>query len=121
MSMPNNEQIHAYVGQLPEIYRYVLEAFAKAVPGRRSGSSLHSTVIAQWVILQDDYYQRYDVSVAIDNLIEKKILKIESEDDYNSIAPTELGERIISTMTGISPPQNVVPALPAIRVTSSRW
>lgn len=125
MTEPTDQQLKHYAAELPKIYKYVLEAFAKASQRRRAGEPLPLSVINQWVLLMDDYYRMGDVEEAIKNLRERGFLTLHFDPDLHDwdangevisedIQPTELGERLIAILTGIGPVRSVVPKLPEL-------
>jgi hypothetical protein len=125
MPEPTDEQLKHYAAELPKIYKYVLEAFAKASVRRRAGEPLPISVINQWVMLKDDYFRMGDVEEAIKNLRERGFLTLYFDEDTHDwdangeiisddVQPTELGEKLITALTGIGPVRNVVPKLPEL-------
>jgi hypothetical protein len=127
MAEPTDEQLKQYAEKLPKIYKYILEAFAKASEERRAGEPLPFSVIRQWVMLKDSYYRTGEVHEAILKLKDRGLLKdyIDPEQPYEipddaetswleDLAPTDLGERLITALTGFDPKRSIVPELPEL-------
>jgi hypothetical protein len=125
MREPTDEELKEYADKLPRIYKYVLEAYASADSKRRRGEPLDEVEIRQWVTLRDDYYRWGDVVGALDKLegrgfLTKELSGADPHGEYVPITgepayrPTELGERLITALTGVSPVRSVIPELPEL-------
>jgi hypothetical protein len=128
MAEPTDQQLKHYAAELPKIYKYVLEAFAKASEERREGEPLPFTVIRQWVMLKDSYYRTGDVHEAILKLRDRGLVKRYHDPEHPPLhpgeqeestwivdwVPTELGEKLVAALTGRAPVRSVVPELPEL-------
>lgn len=121
MPMPTDEQLREYVGQLPPIYRDILAAYPELNPARKAGQGL---AVVSFVDLfgvgEDDFGnefrdERYDEDEVVDafrQLEERRFLSRDPVLGALRYAPTELGERLITLLTGRAPRPKGAPLLP---------
>lgn len=136
---PTDEQLRAYADKLPAIYRDVLAAFPGESSNRRAGDGLYLSSIASRFqeIMPADYRPR-DLARAMAQLEGRGFITRASADgtppnpfittaelvqDYLAravgdsghdpfVAPTPLGERLITVLTGHQPVERDIPPLP---------
>lgn len=98
-----------YVERLPEIYRDMLAAFPEFNPTRKVGyglafQSLYSAL--------DGKYTLGEIKMACENMAKGGVMEI-NHDIF--ACPTPLGEKLITTITGIAAPTLEVEPFPPLR------
>lgn len=112
MAEPTDEQLREYAAKLPPIYRDILAAFQNAAPNRWHGDALRIEAIRGGVPGPEFDPRRPSlraIEVAIENMRDAEIL---DDTGFASYFPTDLGERLITALTGCESPKAVVPPLP---------
>ncbi len=112
MAEPTDEQLREYAAKLPQIYRDILAAFAKADPARRQGDAVQVERLMQALPGTEFDTNRptlRDINEAISNLRFEDIVE---DTGYGGVHPTEVGERLIGFVTGRQAPTKVIPPLP---------
>ncbi len=125
MAEPTEEQLKAYAGKLPEVYRTALWAFIQTFDDgaavRRAGTNVRLSWIESEVREAHPAYHSADVVKILDQLEQRGFVKNLGtqygdapvlHDAYCRYAPTVLGERLIAAVTGIEPVPESVPKLP---------
>jgi hypothetical protein len=108
--MPTDDDLKAFAKQLPSIYRDILSAFPAIEPNRKAGFGLAFQTIAAHFYNRQVSYGLGEIEGACQELTANGFLEIK-----NGIFahPTDLGERLISVISGHPvAAKNVLPALP---------
>lgn len=108
--MPSDRELKEYAARLPRIYRDILTAFPAVDPSRKSGYGLALQTIVAHFANRGMEHRWDDVQTACRRLADMGFLEIR-----NGIFahPSELGERLIATITGKSAADVDLPELPA--------
>ncbi len=113
MAEPTVDQLREYIDHLPQIYKDVLIAFPRIDPNRRRGDA---AVIDRHAFFEhklksfDSALRDWDIRQAINALCDAGIL---DTNEFSSLFPTEVGERLITLLTGHEPKVYTIPELPA--------
>ncbi len=113
MAEPTDEQLREYALKLPQIYRDVLEAFPKVDPGRRRGDAalIDRNAFYKFQLKSvESPLREWDIRHAINALCDAGIL---DTNEFSSLFPTEVGERLITLLTGHEAKVYTIPELPA--------
>ena len=113
MAEPTDEQLAEYAAKLPQIYRDVLEAFTRIDPKRRRGDAALIDLTVFSIVRPksfDSALREWDIRQAINALCDAGIL---DTNEFNSLFPTEVGERLITLLTGHEAKVYTIPELPA--------
>ena len=133
---PTDEQLQAYADRLPGIYREVMASFPNSSPNRRVGDGLYlSSIDGRLQEIMPADYRTHDLTRAVAQLEARRFLSRDAGSpstprfgvfpDYSAIvaqalrddgdpflAPTALGERLITALTGHTPAERDIPPLP---------
>lgn len=112
MAEPTDEQLAEYAAKLPQIYKDILAAFQNAAPNRWHGDALRIEALRDGLPGDEFGVRRPSlraIDVAIENMRDAEIL---DDTGFASYFPTDLGERLITALTGRESPRAVVPPLP---------
>lgn len=108
--MATDEQLKSYVESLPPIYREILASFPRIEPNRKQGFGLAFQTLAADFEDQQKGITLGEIIQACQALEQQRIVEIK----HRIFAyPTQLGERLIATMTGEHAPEVMVPELPS--------
>lgn len=108
---PTDEQLREYATKLPEVYKHVLYAFPRLQSPRRHGDALSLESIDRYLTQAYDVYREGDTEEAVDQLVAGRFLE-RLDMPLLVYAPTDLGERLINAVTGVSSAPKRVPKLP---------
>jgi hypothetical protein len=108
--MSTDDELHAYIEELPVIYREILAAFPRLEPNRKRGYGLGFQTLAADFESRKLGFTLGQVIQACQQLQEHRLVKIKHG---IFVYPTERGERLIAAITGEEPAQETVPPLPA--------
>lgn len=108
--MPTDEQLREYAEKLPQIYRDVLATFPAINPERKAGYGLTVETVLDHLIDSDRGYDTADVQDALAKLEERGFLTLHRKMAW--YAPTQLGERLVTVLTGHTPRSSGAPPLP---------
>lgn len=112
MAEPTDEQLAEYAAKLPQIYKDILAAFPRVSPNRWHGDALRVDAIRGGQSGTELDAQRPSlraIEVAIENMRDAEIL---DDNGFDTVFPTDLGERLIAALTGRMSPKPVIPPLP---------
>src|SRR5438034_1194985 len=98
--MPTDEEIRAYAAQLPTIYRDILGSFPAVNPRRRVGDGLTADTLHAVVEEAFPEHRPGDIDDALERLVARGFL---TQRQGLFFAPTPLGERLITAVTGKKP------------------
>lgn len=119
--MPTDDELRAYVEQLPPIYRDILAAYPAINPERKFGGSLMAMSLVdrlgpdiddQRGEFFDAEYDEDEVLDALYQLEARHFLDRHPALGAASFSPTPLGERLITLLTGSTPRPKGAPPLP---------
>jgi hypothetical protein len=99
-------ELDDYASKLPGIYRDVLSTFPQVDPQRKMGFGLALQTI---MVALDEKYSLGDIQIACAQLAGHDIVEIRNG---IFVHPTDLGEKIISRLTGRPFPILKIPPLP---------
>lgn len=108
--MPTDKEILDYAQSLPEIYREIFATFPRMVPTRRIGYGLAFQSIASDFADRGLPYKIGEIILAGERLQQHGLVEIKHQ---IFLQPTELGERVITALTGQQAPPVTVPDLPS--------
>jgi len=123
MPTPTDEQLKAFAEQLPPIYRDILAAFPGINPERKAGGALMAMSLVDRFgpAIDDERDEQFDadhdedeVLDALQQLEDRGFLARHPRLASLSYAPTALGERLISLLTGHRPRPKGAPPLPQL-------
>ena len=133
---PTAEQLKAYAGQLPDLYKDILIAIQASQPNRVVGQGVLAGTVRMFLLnkvakfaaayeaaLTDrstahqfsgatDGMTEDDFRAATDNLFEAGLLELDDRPRFPRLLPTALGERLIAILTGKETPRRPIPELP---------
>lgn len=112
MAEPTVDQLREYAAKLPEIYKDVLIAFPKIDPERRRGDAavIDRNIFFRFQLKSvESPLREWDIRQAINALCDAGIL---DTNEFNSLFPTEVGERLITLLTGHEAKVYTIPELP---------
>jgi len=107
--MPTTVELKAYADALPPIYRDILAAFPEIEPGRKAGYGLAFQTLAMHFANRRIPHGFGEVQEACRRLAEKGFFDIRNEIFAH---PTDLGEQLISAISGRRAPAARLPDLP---------
>ena len=113
MNQPTDQQIADYASNLPAVYKAVLKSFVVDPGHRRVGDALTRESIDIGTRSHFAHYRSGDTDDAIKKLIQRNILEsvIGFTKQYR---PTEIGERLITALTGNIPIPAELPDVPKL-------
>ena len=123
MPTPTGEQLKEFAEQLPPIYRDILAAFPGINPERKTGGALMAmSLVDRFGPQIDDQREEYfdadhdedEILDALQQLEDRGFLARHPRLGQLSYAPTPLGERLISRLTGRNPRPKGAPPLPQL-------
>jgi hypothetical protein len=109
-TMPTPEQLKAYADSLPDIYRQVLKALHAADPDRRYGDKVIPHLLWQQLATVRSEYVHREYQFALEELAQSGFLVYEDEPDWWRV--TDVGEELLTAVTGKRAKTVVVPPLP---------
>ena len=129
---PTAEQLKAYADQLPELYREVLAAIRAVNPHRRVGEGVFPSQIRNHLSNEYERSERrwglndaggaYPLKVGaltdiefeqlLDTLAVNGFIHDPLDTRLGRLIPTDLGEQLISILTGVPPRRVELPPLP---------
>lgn len=119
--MPTEDELREYVEQLPPIYRDILKAYPAINPERKFGGALMAVSLVDRFgpdidDRRDEFFDAaYDEDEVLDALYQleaRHFLDRHPTLGAVSFAPTPLGERLITLLTGRMPRPKGAPPLP---------
>jgi hypothetical protein len=111
--MPTQEQLESYAAALPEIYKDILAAFPEVEPRRRPRYGLAFQSLFIHLTERGKPYTLGDIRTACVRLFEQGFAEIKNE---IFVHPTELGEELITALTGKS--ASATPDIPDLPMRS---
>lgn len=110
--MPTAQQLKAYVGSLPQLYRDILTAFAQAAyPMRRYLEGMAVDVLHAQMTNLGMSHTDSEVYAALEQLERKGFFQVDVIDQAY-VGTTPLGEELLAAVTGRLAPKATVPELP---------
>jgi len=109
MPAPSDQQLREYAARLPAIYSDILATFPGVAPDRREWDALTGHTIVDYVVDSRASHRNNDVIDGLRQLVDRGFLEKEGSFAY---APTPLGERLITLLTGHTPAAGRIPDLP---------
>lgn len=110
MAEPTDEQLREYAAKLPQIYRDIFAIFDEAAPERHRREALTTgTVVGE--MLANTVFTASEIDEALELLVERDFLT-RGHKSLPSLAPTELGERLLTAVTGHESQKRRAPPLP---------
>lgn len=119
--MPTDEQLRKYLEQVPQIYHDILSAYPKLSPERKTGGGVMVlSLVDHFGPSVDDNRGEFfpaehdedEILDALSQLEERGFLARDPKLNTLSYAPTAVGERLISLLTGFAPRPKGAPPLP---------
>lgn len=97
-----------YMSKLAPIYKDILAAFPTTMPNRKAGHGLHYNSLDSTLKEQQRAHTYGEILEACHKMADSKIVEIRNR---HFVYPTEIGERLISKITGRPVPSSGVPSI----------
>lgn len=99
-----------YLETIPPIYRDVLAAYPRINPSRKKGNGLAVSTIYANLENEQKSYSVGEIREACQNMVASGVVEIQNQ---IFVHPTDLGEELITSLTGQATPVRSVPQFPA--------